>query len=160
MAKSKGNRNHTREKNQLLSLIPSSLCGKGSLAVGGGGGGGVSDRVQEMRSVSMSLPVPPLPAPQPFASALSFQFTFRCVLPMTTEMKRTRLCRIFFFFLRIFITISVKQELCQMLKIVYLDFWWWWWGGGLALLSKLIVKMEMLACFNRRDLSVSVCLQQ
>lgn len=45
------------------------------------------------------------------------------------------------FFKRIFVTVSVKQELCQMLKIVYLDFC----RKEFALLSKLIVRREMLA---------------
>lgn len=74
---------------------------------------------------------------------LPFLFTFRCVLPRRTEMQRglTKvhcLCRNFF--LRIFVT-TVKQELYQMLKGVFLDCWE---EEKFALiLSKLIVKREI-----------------
>lgn len=44
-----------------------------------------------------------------------------------------------------------------MFKIeVYLGFWVG--GEKFALLSKLIVQREMLAYFNRKDFSISVCL--
>lgn len=49
-----------------------------------------------------------------------------------------------FFFLRIFITISVKQELCQMLKIVYLDFWG---GGGVCSVKEMNRKNGNVSLF-------------
>lgn len=77
---------------------------------------------------------------------------------MGTEVKRDQTEALFAqdFFKRIFVTMSVKQELCQVLKIgVYLDFHR---EEKFALLSKLIVKRGLLAFFNRRDLSINVCL--
>lgn len=64
---------------------------------------------------------------------------------MGTEVKRDQTEALFAqdFFKRIFVTMSVKQELCQVLKIgVYLDFHR---EEKFALLSKLIVKRGLLA---------------
>lgn len=58
---------------------------------------------------------------------MSFLFMSRCVLPVRTEVKRDQTKAVlaqdfFFFFKELVAAISVKQELCQMLKIeVYLQ---------------------------------------
>lgn len=80
---------------------------------------------------------------------------------MRTEVKRDQTKALsaqvfFFFFKELVVTISVKQQLCQMLKIeVYLGFWR---EEKFALLSKLTVQREMIAQFSRRDFSINVCL--